>query len=353
MKSLFAYLATGAIMAAGVPPAVDFSGIQDDLAGEPTRVLTFGTVHLRQQPEDVLPLEDLSLVLGKLEDFAPDIITIETMPGESCERLKRYEAVYPGVWDRYCIDPQPALDSLNTTMPEAMAALWELRDEKPKPWSAADRRRLAALFWATGNPYSAVVQWYKLPEVERKAADGVSEELLEAINRRIASRDESNVIAAVLAHRLGHEEVFPMDDHTADRVIIRAEENPYPVLGEHVWGKAAPEGRALYEETLGLLGSPEGVLAAYRVLNSRRSQELTIAGDFGAAAAYSEVTRPYVAWWQARGLRMAANVVEAAGNHPGAKVLIVVGASHKAYFDAYLDQMHDIELVDVEQVLAD
>ena len=61
--------------------------------------------------------------------------------------------------------------------------------------------------------------------------------------------------------------------------------------------------------------------------------------------------RTYLAWWQTRGLRMAANVVEGAGNQPGAKVLVIVGASHKSYFDAYLDQMHDIEIVDVDTIL--
>jgi len=48
---------------------------------------------------------------------------------------------------------------------------------------------------------------------------------------------------------------------------------------------------------------------------------------------------------------MAANIVEAAGNRPDAKVLVIVGASHKPYFEAYLDQMHHIELVDVDEVL--
>lgn len=41
------------------------------------------------------------------------------------------------------------------------------------------------------------------------------------------------------------------------------------------------------------------------------------------------VARHYVAWWQTRGLRMAANIVEAAGN------------------------LHDIELVSVPEVLGD
>ena len=60
-----------------------------------------------------------------------------------------------------------------------------------------------------------------------------------------------------------------------------------------------------------------------------------------------------MSWWQTRNLRMAANIVEAAGNQPGAKMLVIVGASHKAYFDAYLDQMQDWELVSVDAVLAD
>ena len=83
---------------------------------------------------------------------------------------------------------------------------------------------------------------------------------------------------------------------------------------------------------------------------------MTINADFGRAAATPDqnaVARHYVAWWQARGLRMAANVVEAAGNQPGARVLVVTGASHKAYFEAYLDQMHDWALIRVDDVMHD
>lgn len=58
-------------------------------------------------------------------------------------------------------------------------------------------------------------------------------------------------------------------------------------------------------------------------------------------------------WWQTRGLRMAANVIKAAGNHPGATVLVIVGASHKPCFDACPDQRHDVELVSLDAVLHD
>lgn len=353
MRSVLAAALLCAGSAMAQTPAIDFSGVQEDLAGDPTQVLVLGTVHINQQPEEQFPLEHLNLLLTRLEEWQPDLIAIENLSGETCHILKTYEQVYPGVWDRYCWDVEPALRSLGMSAPEATFALWELLDEAGDEPTAAQRRRLAALFWATGNPYSAVLQWYGLPEAERTASDGVDEALKERIERATQSRNESNVIAAVLAHRLGLAELHPMDDHTADRVIVRAKENPYPVLSSEVWGQAAPEARAYYEQGLAMLGSSEGVLRAYRHLNSPLAQRYTIDADFGGAAAHNEVTRQYVAWWQARGLRMAANVIEAAGNDPGAKVLVIVGASHKAYFDAYLDQMHDIELISVDEVLHD
>jgi hypothetical protein len=48
---------------------------------------------------------------------------------------------------------------------------------------------------------------------------------------------------------------------------------------------------------------------------------------------------------------MVANVRAAFAQRPGARVLDIVGVSHKAYYDAYLDMMHDVKLVDAEAVL--
>ncbi len=61
--------------------------------------------------------------------------------------------------------------------------------------------------------------------------------------------------------------------------------------------------------------------------------------------------RQYVAWWEVRNLRMVANIRTAFANAPGARVLNIVGVSHKAYFEAYLDMMHDVALVDIQTVL--
>ena len=35
----------------------------------------------------------------------------------------------------------------------------------------------------------------------------------------------------------------------------------------------------------------------------------------------------------------------------GQRALVVVGASHKPYLDAYLNQMHDVRIVDIQPML--
>jgi len=336
-------------------PAIDLSGVQDPLGGEPTRVLVLGTTHLNQLPEEAFDPSHLALVLDRLEAFAPDIIAIEAIDGRGCDQLRRFAHLYEGVYDRYCWAPEPALEALGMTQPEAAAAAFAMEADWPESASASDRRRRAALLYGAGEPWSAATQWAQLDQADRTAGDGVREALAERLDRMLTSRNENNLIGVQLAARLNLETLAAMDDHTADAVYARAPESLGPVI-QSIWSNPPEQAVALRDGARAYLGSAESVLAGYRYLNSPAYQEAVIAADFGAAAASEAegaVARQYLAWWQTRGLRMAANVIEAAGNHPGANVLVIVGASHKPYFDAYLDQMHDVELVSVDAVMHD
>lgn len=48
---------------------------------------------------------------------------------------------------------------------------------------------------------------------------------------------------------------------------------------------------------------------------------------------------------------MVANIRDVLSVQPGMRLLALVGASHKGYYEAYLDMMHDVELVDPLVVL--
>ncbi len=335
-------------------PVLDFDGVQGNLAQGPTPVLVLGSMHLAGR-EDEIPREHLAALLDRLEAWNPAIIATEDTAGRHCDLLDSWPEQYRGVARRYCADPAPAAETLGLSRAEAEAEIHASLSRWPENPSAAERRRLAALFWAHGDDSSAVLQWMRLPEDERIADDTVSPALLEALNARARSNNESVSIGAALGARLGLERVHPMDDRSADILLERARPEAGPAI-QRVWDADVNGANAVMESALQPLGSPEGVLEHYRILNSARYQQATLDADFASVAAQPDgngAARAYLAWYQARGLRMAANVIEAAANHPGERVLIIVGASHKAYFEAYLDAMHDVEIVPVDTVVTD
>lgn len=63
------------------------------------------------------------------------------------------------------------------------------------------------------------------------------------------------------------------------------------------------------------------------------------------------IGRGYVGCWETRNLRMAANIRDVLAGQPGMRMLVVVGAAHKGYLEAYLHQMHDVRMVDTATVL--
>lgn len=77
-------------------------------------------------------------------------------------------------------------------------------------------------------------------------------------------------------------------------------------------------------------------------------------GDFGAALAEPSPEgfgRRYVGYWETRNLRMVGNIRDVLGRYPGMRLLAIVGASHKGYYEAYLNQMHDVRLIDARTIL--
>lgn len=331
---------------------VDFSGVQNDLAGGPIDVVVLGTAHLNGM-KDVLPKEHLNLLLDKLANFSPDIIAIESQSGIACNVLKDYQAVYGDTWENYCWDPSATLASLNVTPAQALKKAYQLMDLPKNQINPVKRREMATYFYAAGWSDSATLQWLQLSEHERKATDGVTEQLKEWLDKRISSSNETVSIAAKLGARLGLNYLHPMDDHTADIVYHNAKNEMWSVI-QAVWKRESKQKFAYKSKEKTLLGSPEGALSYFRFINTPSSQQFTIDADFGAVARQTDngnIARRYLSWWQTRGLRMAANVVEATAFNPSAKVLVLVGSSHKAYFDAYLNQMHDFNIVSVESVL--
>lgn len=335
-------------------PQVDLSVLDADMAGPRTQVLVLGSVHLSQLPEDAkVKPESLQPLLDRLAAYRPDIVTIEALSGETCDLMARHPTVYlPEDVSSYCPDTKDAQAATGLDVPAAIAQARRMLQDWPAAPRPAQRRRLASVFLAGGDPASGLVQWLQLPEAERRAGDGLDDALVARLRKAEARANENNQIAARLAARLGLQQVVPVDDHTGDNIRID-DAAAYGKAIQGLWEQAAPRAKPMRDHQDALARSGD-MLALYRTINLPANQQIAVEVDFAAALRDGSPQRygqRYVAGWEGRNLRMVSNIRSSFADHPGARVLSIVGATHKPWFDSLLGQMQGVDIVDAQQVL--
>ncbi|WP_313919222.1 DUF5694 domain-containing protein [Tahibacter sp.] len=328
-------------------PALD-----TDMPGPRTHVLVLGSPHLSGIKTGLTP-EQLQPLLDRLAAFKPDIVTIESIGGEQCDLVARHPAVYlPEDVGPYCASTEQAKTATGLEVPAAIAEYRKtLRDWPAKP-TPAQRRRLSANFLAAGEHASALVQWLQLPASERHAGDGLDTALVARLEKLAVSNNESYSVGARLAARLGLQRVYAVDDHTGDNVHV-GDSEAYAAAVQAAWATASEKAKANRARQDQLFNGND-LLALYRFANQPDVLRTAIENDFGLALrdpSPQHYGRYYVAGWEARNLRMVANVRVAFGEKPGANVLAIVGSSHKPWFDSLLGQMQGVDIVDAAKKL--
>ncbi len=366
VRTVFAGVAATVLLGAAAPPTAEYrptfrpEALKGSPGGRANEVLVLGTPHL-SAIEPAIDPNLLEPLLDRLEAWAPEAIATEDMSGLQCDSLRRFPSRYAETVETYCYDPAAAGRALGLDVPSAYAEAEKLLlswatapAATPVP---ADRRRLAALFLAAGERGSALVQWLRLAPGERRAGDGLDDDLASYLGTLETRRNETYLIAAVLAARLGLERLWAVDDHSADNPgptdpsVAKA----YEVAIRKAWDNLATHARIETDKRLQAgLRQPGGLLSMYRAYNAPETALLTFRSDFGAALdepSPERFGRSYVGYWETRNLRMVANIRDVLTARPGTRLLAIVGASHKGYYEAYLDQMHDVRLIDSEAVL--
>jgi hypothetical protein len=335
----------------------DPSALKGPAKGKQNEVIVLGTAHLAQLPPNFLPAS-LDVLKERLFAWKPRIVAIESLSGTQCDMMRRYPQRYDGVTQRFCTwDPAPARAATGLDVPGATVEMDRLLADWPAEPTSSQRRRLAAIFLAAGEPISALVQWLRLPQAERRVGDGLDATLVEALDQRRfgrGPRGEDTLIAAPLAAALGLDRVVGMDDHTFSDVPPPLEDGYQAAIAAAWDNPANAERQRMYKRLSADVSSAEHVMSLYRAVNDPSHQMVIYAADFGPAlneTSPQHFGRRYVADWEARNLRMASNIREAIGNHPGNRTLVIVGWVHKGYLEAYLNQMHDVRIVSSNQVL--
>lgn len=330
---------------------VDVSGLDKDMHGQPAQVLVLGTMHLSGMP-DGFRRESLDPLMDRLAAFKPDVITIEAISGEGCDLMARHPTVYGEGARSFCRDTDAAKTATGLDVPAAIAAVGKTLADWPARPTPVQRRHLAALFLAANDRASALTQWLQLEKSEQHAGDGLDDALVATLEKLAGHNNENYLVAARLAARLGLQRVFAIDDHTGDNVTI-VDEAGYEKAIRAAWDGARPKSKPIRDREAELARGDD-MLALYRFINSPAMLRVAVDADFGAAMRDPSPQRfgqLYVAGWDTRNLRMVANVRAAFREKPGARVLSIVGSSHKPWFDNLLGMMQGVELVDVVEFL--
>ena len=341
---------TLALGACGQNDSIDFSGVDAALTVPPTQIMVLGTTHLSNYSNE-LSLEDVNPVLDRLESYSPDVITIENSSGMTCNRVRSYPREHVGYEGAYCFDGTEYREESGLTESEGSYQARNALNTWPDEPSGKQRRALAAAFIASNEPGSALVQWLQLDSADQIASDGIGPKSVDLLNRMSQSIGESESIAARLAARLGLEKLFYADDH-GSYLDSEAYREAYSTRLSELWHRENDPCQAHRD-------APEGdvtggdIINTYRHINSKSWQRRQMDCDFKRTMNDDDPMgygRRYTMNWQARNLRMVSLIMDAAATKPGGRVLSIVGASHKPYQEAYLDQMHDVKIVSTDTV---
>lgn len=347
----FAVLAGGLLLLSAPVLAqhtVDLTKLDEGMSGPRTQVLVLGTAHLSEVSAAFNPAS-LEPVLDRLAAYQPQIITVESLSGEECDLYARHPSVYSM---GFCASTEAARAATGLDVPVAIASVNETLANWPDQPSPAQRRELASLFLAANDRTSALVQWLQLPAGERRIGDGLDAALVAVLQQLATRNNENYLVAAPLAARLGLQRVHAVDDHTGDN---------FKVVDEKAFGEAVSAaweaGKPRWSQVLArreALSKGQDMLALYRHHNS--AETLEAAADLNVRAALQAPSsqgypQEWVAGWEIRNLRMVANIHQTFRQRPGARVLSIVGSSHKPWLDAWLGQMQGVDIVDALKVL--
>jgi hypothetical protein len=327
---------------------VDLTTLDRDLAGPRAQVLVLGTAHLSGMPKGYTPAA-LDGLLDRLAAFRPDIITIETESGEECDLAARHPHKYGA---DYCAPTDAASAATGLDAPAAIAEVDKTLKAWPAQPTAAQRRRLAALLLAANDLASAYVQWLQLPEAERHAGDSLDAALVGKLVQIGTRNNENYQLAARLAARLGLQRVYAVDNHTGDKIDV-PDIKAFVRSIEAAWAEGGGALKTREKQEVGLKQAAD-LLPLYRYLNTPEGLRVYAEANVRPALrARSPEGYPqmWVAGWEIRNLRMVANIRETFRERPGARVLSIVGVSHKPWFDAWLGQLQGVDVVDVRGVL--
>jgi hypothetical protein len=326
--------------------------------GFQSEVAVLGTLHLSNHRDRLQPGQ-LEPLLALLEAYGPTRIAVETLSADEIALLAEREVHDPAAAEVVRMFARTPL-GLGRSMQGVLAMdriaaarkAQEILQARSGHLSDDDRLELVAYWLAAYEFNSAALQWSYLPAGVRARATNVPTEVRDQLERFLAGSNENVVLAFVLARRLGLQTIIPIDSQYDGVRTLSASADALKELFTDP-DRAALIDREHAARATGIeAGAFEGgdLLPLYRYLNSPEH----MAGDatqwhwLFAGRHSSGLDRLRYAMWELRNLRQATNIVDAAASVRPERLLVIVGAAHKAALERVLATQLSVRLVEFD-----
>lgn len=324
---------------------------------ELSEVMILATPHLRGLGEEFNRMS-VEPLIEQLRAFDPTVIGVESLaPGNIKAMLEGGEA-YQEVLKYFARDHVELGNAAQAALGDTVMASGVLESLTPQQTdceNGGDRQTILRQL-AAYELESAVLQWSYIEQGERVAGGGINEAMARRLNELLESPNEIYSIAVPLARQLCHRHLVQIDDHLDKNsyAVIADELNAF-LQGSDLLAEAA--GAPVFKKSGELLISSNktgDLLEVYRFLNSAEYGKGDIEAQwniFLRTDIPSGVDRARLALWDVRNLGIAANIRRATAALPGSKMLVIIGASHKQFLEAYLRHAMDVKIVSSARLL--
>jgi hypothetical protein len=319
-----------------------------------TKVLVLGTAHLSQI--EGFESSMLNPIIKTLNTRKFDVVCIEKMPGQLLYDIKSrndkaFDGVIKGGWGKaYLMIADTVQKTQKLSHNEAAANIGRLL-KKPN-LSDKDRKLLFYSLLATTDIPSAVLQYQYLKGKKDLFVNDFDKFLQETIEKKSNSPNEFYTLALPLAF-LGKQNIIEAIDNFQDEALLL---KYYPNFISDLQSKAEELSMVsklpVYQKTASLTeeGIKEKDLSKlYSFLNSEEYMK----ADYDAQWKIwlktnldSGSDRARLSLWEMRNLQITANILDVASRHPGQRIIVIIGSSHKGFLQKYLQQIEDIELLE-------
>lgn len=351
------------VAASGTEDMVDVSEVLGPRVpeAERTRVMILGSWHLREIQGEFEP-EMVDGLIRVLKEFAPDLVAVESRRPEDIAAMKALGGPYDRVLAQYAASiserGERVRARLGITRQDAVQRQEALlaANREVGGLSEDDRLDLVLHSVAAYDHYTALLQWSYLDPDQRASAERMPDGLAESLDQNLELADESVSIGLRLAHELGHPKLHPIDEQMSEAIQSLEESQALMAAWEEtgIMDRVMATYEEILDEPLDRAVESGDLLPFYLYLNSPDYQVADLEGQW--APFLEEGVDPVhgrtrLARREVRDLRIAANIRQIAARHPGSKVLVVIGASHKSFLESYLAPMMDMEFVQLSELV--